>query len=43
MMSSLLLQWERLLVFMGSNAQYMGHDYEIDAQRDGKEVHPPLE
>ena len=36
-------EWERLLVFMGSNAQYMGHDYKIDAQRDGKEVPPPLE
>ena len=35
--------WERLLVFMESNAQYMGHDHEIDAQRDGKVVPPPLE
>ena len=36
-------EWERLLVFMGSNAQYVGHDHEVDAQRDGKVVPPPME
>lgn len=36
-------EWERLLVFMGSNAQYVGHDHDVDAQRDGKTVPPPLE
>ncbi len=36
-------EWERLLVFMGSNAQYVGHDHDIDAQRDGKVVPPPFE
>jgi len=36
-------EWERLLVFMGSNAQYVGHDHDVDDQRDGKAVPPPLE
>ena len=36
-------EWERLLVFMGSNAQFAGHDHDIDAQRDGKVVPPPYE
>ena len=34
-------EWERLLVFMASNAQYIGHDEKPEAQRDGKIV-PPL-
>ena len=41
--STQLEEWERLLVFMGSNAQYMGHDHDIEAQRDGKVVPPPFE
>lgn len=36
-------EWERLLIFMGSNAQFAGHDHDIDAQRDGKVVPPPYE
>ena len=36
-------EWERLLIFMGSNAQFAGHDHDIDAQRDGKIVPPPYE
>ena len=36
-------EWERLLVFMGSNAQYVGHDYRVEDQRDGKAVPPPIE
>ena len=36
-------EWERLLVFMGSNAQYVGHDHKVEDQRDGKVVPPPFE
>ena len=36
-------EWERLLVFMGSNAQYVGHDHKVEEQRDGKVVPPPFE
>ena len=36
-------EWERLLIFMGSNAQYVGHDYDVDAQRDGKVVYSPYD
>ena len=36
-------EWERLLVFMGSNAQYVGHDHKVGDQRDGKVVPPPFE
>lgn len=36
-------EWERLLVFMGSNAQYVGHDHDVDAQRDGKIVFSPYD
>ena len=36
-------EWERLLIFMGSNGQYVGHDYKVEDQRDGKIVWPPYE
>ena len=34
---------ERLLVFMGSNGQYISHDHRPDDQRDGKVVEPLYE
>ena len=34
-------EWERLVLFMDSNGQYISHDHKPDDQRDGKIV-PPL-
>ena len=36
-------EWERLIIFMESNAQFVGHDYKVEDQRDGKVVWPSLE
>ncbi len=36
-------EWERLILFMDSNGQFIAHDIGVDDQRDGKVVVPPLE
>ena len=35
--------WARLVLWMDSNAQFIGHDHDADAQRDGKMVEPVME
>ena len=34
---------ERLILWMDSNGQYIAHDHDPEAQRDGKIVKPVLE
>ena len=34
---------ERLIIWMDSNGQYIAHDTDAEAQRDGKIVKPALE
>ena len=34
---------ERLIIWMDSNGQYIAHDHDAEAQRDGKIVKPALE
>ena len=34
---------ERLIIWMDSNGQYIAHDHDAEAQRDGKVVKPALE
>ena len=36
-------EWARLILWMDSNAQYIGHDHKPDDQRDGKVVEPIME
>lgn len=36
-------EWERLLIFMASNGQFIAHDIGADDQRDGKIVPPACE
>ncbi len=36
-------EWERLVIFMDSNGQFIGHNASPEAQRDGKTVCAPLE
>jgi len=36
-------EWERMLIYMESNAQFLGHDHKVDEQREGKCVQPLFE